>query len=129
MGLGHVVVRDAISFLKYDRGDANPLRGVEKAYAWGRSQTGRCLRDFVYRGFNADAQGRRVFDGVLPHVAGAGTQMAEPSVRQPDRLRRAAIRRSFQHRRQLSVLLRLVARPSDRARGRDPQAAGRPIRW
>jgi hypothetical protein len=72
MGLGHVVLRDAISFLKYDRGDANPLRGVEKAYAWGRSQTGRCLRDFVYRGFNADAQGRRVFDGVLPHVAGAG---------------------------------------------------------
>ncbi len=50
----------------------NPLRGVEKAYAWGRSQTGRCLRDFVYRGFNADAEGRRVFDGVLPHVAGAG---------------------------------------------------------
>ncbi|HVC60292.1 MAG TPA: alpha/beta hydrolase domain-containing protein [Acetobacteraceae bacterium] len=72
MGLGHVVVRDAISFLKYDPGDANPLRGVEKAYGWGRSQTGRCLRDFVYRGFNADAQGRRVFDGVLPHVAGAG---------------------------------------------------------
>jgi hypothetical protein len=72
MGLGHVVVRDAISFLKYDRSDANPLRGVEKAYAWGRSQTGRCLRDFVYRGFNADAQERRVFDGVMPHVAGAG---------------------------------------------------------
>ncbi len=71
-GLGHVAVRDFISFLKYDRSDANPLRGVEKAYAWGRSQTGRCLRDFVYRGFNADAQGQRVFDGVLPHVAGAG---------------------------------------------------------
>ena len=53
-------------------GQPNPLRGAEKAYAWGRSQTGRCLRDFVYRGFNADAQGRRVFDGVLPHVAGAG---------------------------------------------------------
>ena len=71
-GLGHVAVREFISFLKYDRSDANPLRGTEKAYAWGRSQTGRCLRDFVYRGFNADAQGRRVFDGVLPHVAGAG---------------------------------------------------------
>ena len=71
-GLGHVAVRDFISFLKYDRSDANPLRGIEKAYAWGRSQTGRCLRDFVYRGFNADAQGRRVFDGVFPHVAGAG---------------------------------------------------------
>lgn len=75
-GLGHVAVRDFISFLKYadadDAGQANPLRGVQKAYAWGRSQTGRCLRDFVYRGFNADARGRRVFDGVLPHVAGAG---------------------------------------------------------
>ena len=46
--------------------------GIEKAYAWGRSQTGRCIRDFVYAGFNADARGRRVFDGVLPHVAGAG---------------------------------------------------------
>jgi len=75
-GLGHVAVRDFISFLKYAEADAagqpNPLRGVQKAYAWGRSQTGRCLRDFVYRGFNADAAGRLVFDGVLPHVAGAG---------------------------------------------------------
>jgi len=83
MGLGHLVVRDFIGFLKHadtdTAGTQNPLReigresvGVEKAYAWGRSQTGRCLRDFVYRGFNADAAGRRVFDGVLPHVAGAG---------------------------------------------------------
>jgi Alpha/beta hydrolase domain len=71
-GLGHVAVRDFISFLKYHATGANPLRGIERAYAWGRSQTGRCLRDFVYRGFNADAEGRRVFDGVLPHVAGAG---------------------------------------------------------
>jgi len=30
------------------------------------------VRDFVYRGFNADAYGRKVFDGILPHVAGAG---------------------------------------------------------
>jgi hypothetical protein len=72
MGLGHVAVRDFASFLKYDRTDANPVAGTEKAYAWGRSQTGRCLRDFVYRGYNADAAGRRVFDGVMPHVAGAG---------------------------------------------------------
>jgi hypothetical protein len=72
MGLGHVAVRDFISFLKYDQSEANPLRGTQKAYAWGRSQTGRCLRDFVYRGYNEDAGGRRVFDGVMPHVAGAG---------------------------------------------------------
>ena len=50
----------------------SPVKGLEKAYAWGRSQTGRCLRDFVYRGFNADDAGRRVFDGIMPHVAGAG---------------------------------------------------------
>jgi Alpha/beta hydrolase domain len=80
LGLGHLAVRDFVSFLKHEERDAagqpNPLHargaGVEKAYAWGRSQTGRCIRDFVYLGFNADAQGRRVFDGVMPHVAGAG---------------------------------------------------------
>ncbi|MGE0723556.1 MAG: alpha/beta hydrolase domain-containing protein [Alphaproteobacteria bacterium] len=72
-GLGHVVVRDLVSFLRHDRGTGNPLAGgIDKAYAWGRSQTGRCIRDFVHRGYNADAAGRKVFDGVLPHVAGGG---------------------------------------------------------
>jgi hypothetical protein len=75
LGLGHVAVRDFVSFLKHGA-TGNPLRqgaeGIEKAYAWGRSQTGRCIRDFVYHGFNADEAGRRVFDGVMPHVAGAG---------------------------------------------------------
>jgi hypothetical protein len=65
LGLGHVAVREFVSFLKH-------ADKFEKAYAWGRSQTGRCIRDFVYYGFNGDAAGRRVFDGVLPHVAGAG---------------------------------------------------------
>jgi len=77
LGLGHVAVRDLISFLKNEAadaaGNANPVGGdIEKAYGWGRSQTGRCIRDFLYHGFNADAAGRKVFDGVLPHVAGAG---------------------------------------------------------
>jgi hypothetical protein len=80
LGLGHVAVRDFVGFLRHadrdDAGHANPLRAgggrVDKAYGWGRSQTGRCLRDFVHRGFNADARGRRVFDGILPHVSGAG---------------------------------------------------------
>ena len=72
MGLGHVAVRDFVSFLKYDTSDGNPLAGTRMAYGWGRSQTGRCLRDFVYRGYNADPAGRRVFDGIMPHVAGAG---------------------------------------------------------
>jgi hypothetical protein len=76
MGLGHVVVRDLVSFFKYGTTDSagapSPLGAVEKAYAWGRSQTGRALRDFVHGGWNADAQGRRVFDGVFSHVAGGG---------------------------------------------------------
>ncbi len=76
LGLGHAAVRDLVSYLRYGKkdaaGNANPAGPIEKAYSWGRSQTGRCLRDFVYRGFNGDADGRRVFDGVLPHVAGGG---------------------------------------------------------
>jgi hypothetical protein len=70
-GLGNVAVRDFVSCLKYATAN-NPVPGIEKAYAWGRSQTGRCIRDFVYRGFNAEAAGRRVFDGIMPHAAGAG---------------------------------------------------------
>lgn len=77
LGLGHVAVRNVVAFLKSgradDSGNANPLPGgMEKAYGWGRSQTGRCIRDFVHRGFNANPSGGKVFDGLLPHVAGAG---------------------------------------------------------
>lgn len=77
LGLGHVAVRDFVAFLKNaatdSAGNANPLAGsIDKAYGWGRSQTGRCIRDFVHGGFNADASGRKVFDGVLPHVSGGG---------------------------------------------------------
>ncbi len=79
MGLGHVAVRDFVSFLKYGSRDAagqeNPLgpKGmIEKAYGYGRSQTGRCIRDFIWQGFNADHENRRVFDGLMPHVSGAG---------------------------------------------------------
>jgi Alpha/beta hydrolase domain len=76
LGLGHVAVRELVAYLKYGAEDAagnpNPVGRIEKAYGWGRSQTGRCIRDFIYNGFNADARGRKVFDGLLPHVAGAG---------------------------------------------------------
>ena len=72
LGLGHAAVRDFVSFLRYSEENPANLGPIEKAYAWGRSQTGRCMRDFVYRGFDADALGRKVFDGILPHVAGAG---------------------------------------------------------
>ena len=77
LGLGHVAVRNVVTFLKSGKADSNgapnPAGGpIEKAYGWGRSQTGRTIRDFVHRGFNVDPAGGRVFDGLLPHVAGAG---------------------------------------------------------
>ena len=82
LGLGFAVVRDLISFLRYPSkaaaGNANPLTGgkqgaaIRYAYAWGRSQSGRFLRDFVYHGFNEDESHRKVFDAIAPHVAGGG---------------------------------------------------------
>lgn len=77
-GLGLAGIRDLISCLKYDRSDRNLWRladgspAAKVAYGFGVSQSGRCLRMFLYDGFNADEQGRQVFDGVIPHVAGAG---------------------------------------------------------
>jgi hypothetical protein len=77
-GLGLAAIRDLVSCLKHDRTPRNPLRSSEGgpaaryAYGFGTSQSGRCLRMFLYDGFNADEKGRQVFDGVVPHVAGAG---------------------------------------------------------
>ncbi len=61
-----------MSFLKYEPGGENPLPGIRWAIGWGVSQTGRFLRHFVYQGFNADESGRRVFDGLIDQVGGAG---------------------------------------------------------
>jgi len=82
LGLGFAVVRDLVSFLRYEIKDAagksNPLAvakkttGIGYAYGWGRSQSGRFLRDFVYHGFNEDESQRKVFDAIAPHVAGGG---------------------------------------------------------
>jgi Alpha/beta hydrolase domain len=72
VGVGLAGTRDIISFFKYDKGPANPMPTIRYALAWGGSQSGRFLRHFLYQGFNADAQGRRVFDGVIDERGGAG---------------------------------------------------------
>ncbi|HKB12863.1 MAG TPA: alpha/beta hydrolase domain-containing protein [Vicinamibacterales bacterium] len=72
VGFGLSGTRDLVSFIKYDKSDANPARGVTLAIGWGVSQSGRFLRHFLYQGFNEDEQGRRVFDGVFDQVGGAG---------------------------------------------------------
>lgn len=68
-GLGYAAIRDAVSWLKYDH---TSLAKVKHAYAFGSSQCGRFLRDFIYLGFNSDEQNRMALDGVMAHVAGAG---------------------------------------------------------
>ena len=93
LGLGFTGVRDLVSFLRHASHDAagsiNPLRegdlGVEKAYAWGCSQSARYLREFVYRGFNEDQLQRPVFDGINPFVSGAGRITLNYRFAQPGR--------------------------------------------
>ena len=73
VGLGFAAVRDAVSFLKYEGESAgNPAAGLlDYAYAFGRSQSGRFLRNMLHAGVNEDEAGRMALDGVIAHVAGA----------------------------------------------------------
>jgi hypothetical protein len=76
-GVGLAGIRDLVSFLKFDTSKHNPLAVNRKsvatrAHGFGTSQSGRCLRQFLHDGFNADEQGRQVFDGIISHVAGGG---------------------------------------------------------
>ena len=65
-----LALRDAASYLKHG-GDIPGLATLTRALGYGVSQTGRMLRHFLYLGLNLDEAGRKVFDGLLPHVAGA----------------------------------------------------------
>jgi hypothetical protein len=67
-GVGLAAIRDAASAFRY-RSDL-PIHG-QRAYAFGVSQAGRFLRQFLYEGFNVDARERRVFDAMWIHIAGA----------------------------------------------------------
>jgi hypothetical protein len=73
VGLGLLAVRDTAAFLRWAPADAgNPCAGgLERAYVFGVSQTGRFLRHLLHLGVTVDESGRDVFDAVVPHVAGA----------------------------------------------------------
>jgi hypothetical protein len=92
MGLGFAAMRDAISHLRYadaDRsGHPNPLAvpGLPRtAISLGVSQSGRMLRDFLYQGFNEDVEGRVVFDGMHPNIAGSRKTFTNYPFSQPGR--------------------------------------------
>jgi hypothetical protein len=94
MGLGFATTRDVASFLRYDlrddAGNMNPLaaggaNSIRRVYATGASQTAGYLRDLVYQGFNEDESHRRVFDGIIPTIAGTirvfiNVRFADPNV-------------------------------------------------
>ncbi len=67
-GLGFAAVRDAASWIKYEK---QAVVTADHVLSFGSSQSGRFLRSFLYLGFNTDESGRQVFDGVIPHIAGA----------------------------------------------------------
>ena len=81
-GLGFAAARDFVSYLKYDAKSPVP---IIRAEAVGISQSGRFLRHFLYQDFNADEEGRQVFDGVIAHVAGAGRGSFNHRFAQPSR--------------------------------------------
>jgi alpha/beta hydrolase family protein len=86
-GVGPAAVRDVVSHLKYASADALsvPARSIQRAIAFGVSQSGRFLRTYLYYGFNEDEQHRKVFDGVMAHVAGAGRGSFNLRFAQPSR--------------------------------------------
>jgi hypothetical protein len=76
LGLGFAAARDIVAFLRTDGSSANPLAAagrslVRHAYAFGQSQGGKFVREFLYLGFNEDLAGRKVFDGMLVQISGA----------------------------------------------------------
>jgi len=82
VGCGLAAVRDFVSWSKYD---PSAITSSKRAYGFGISQSGRFLRHFVYQGFNADEQGRQVFDAIDAHVGGAGRGGFNQRFAQPSR--------------------------------------------
>jgi hypothetical protein len=86
-GLGLAAIRDAVASL---RNVGAPQLGIargtiEHTLAFGLSQSGRLLRQYLYDGFNADEQDQRVFDGMLVHIAGGARGSFNHRFAQPSR--------------------------------------------
>lgn len=86
---GMSAIRDAVSAIRYgsdiDTISVLELPSISHAITYGVSQSGRLLRQFVYDGFNADLEGRSVFDGVIPIIAGGGYGMFNMRFAMPTR--------------------------------------------
>jgi len=85
-GLGFAATRDVVSWLRHSPEAVKATgRPMTHALAIGFSQAGRYLRNHISDGFNRDEQGRRVFDGILSHIAGVGRVFFNTPFAQPAR--------------------------------------------
>ena len=87
VGVGPAAVRDTISRIKYSGASELGFApgAIKRAVAFGISQSGRFLRTYLYYGFNEDESHRKVFDGMMPHVAGGGRGSFNHRFAQPSR--------------------------------------------
>ncbi|MGK9264221.1 carboxymuconolactone decarboxylase family protein [Sinorhizobium meliloti] len=89
-GTAFAMLRDGISHLRNGgASDLFPAGALQHAIAFGTSQSGRFLRDFLWQGFNRDASGRPVFDGFFIDCAGARRAFINAPFAQPGRFSRA----------------------------------------
>ncbi|MBL4580473.1 MAG: hypothetical protein JKY29_01530 [Gammaproteobacteria bacterium] len=89
-GAGMAAIRDMVSAIRFGDDAIDELAqlglpDIESTVAWGNSQSGRLLRQFMYDGFNEDLHGRKVFDGVIPVIAGSGYGMFNNRFAMPTR--------------------------------------------
>ncbi|MBR0657264.1 alpha/beta hydrolase domain-containing protein [Plastoroseomonas arctica] len=86
LGMGFAATRDLVSHLRH-AGAGSPVADIPIAgvLAVGISQSGRYLRHHLGLGMNADEAGRRLFDGMLVHIAGAGRVFINEAFAQPNR--------------------------------------------
>jgi hypothetical protein len=86
-GLGLAAIRDAVSALEHEGADelGLPRGALRRSIGFGLSQSGRLLRTFLYDGFNVDERQRRVFDGVVAHLAGGARGSFNVRFAQPSR--------------------------------------------
>ncbi|MEO8754194.1 MAG: alpha/beta hydrolase domain-containing protein [Casimicrobiaceae bacterium] len=75
LGAGNAAMRDVISFVRYalkdNSGNANPVGGsIKTVIGFGNSQSGRFQKHMLNNGFNEDEDGKIVWDGMNPNIAG-----------------------------------------------------------
>lgn len=87
-GAGMAAIRDMVAAIRSGNEEQLEnlnLPAIEHTVAWGNSQSGRLLRQFMYDGFNEDLTGKKVFDGIIPVIAGSGYGMFNNRFAMPTR--------------------------------------------